>query len=57
VLVYGGAGRGVLPAIDPAFKACLPNIRVSFVMQEIANAAAVANGGVMTSMSGAGRRR
>jgi hypothetical protein len=45
VLVYGGAAGGGLPTIEGAFKANLPNIRVSFVLQEISNTA-VANGGI-----------
>ena len=45
VLVYGGAAGGALPTIDPAFKAYLPNIRVSFVLQQITNKI-VAGGGV-----------
>jgi hypothetical protein len=40
-LVYGGG----LPTIDPAFKAELPNVRVSMVVQTMSNVA-VANGGV-----------
>src|SRR3982750_2878499 len=35
VLIYGGAAGGGLPTIDPAFKANLPNVRVSFVLQSI----------------------
>jgi hypothetical protein len=46
VLVYGGAaGGGALPTIEPSIKANLPNVRVSFVLQEISNHI-VANGGV-----------
>jgi hypothetical protein len=44
-LVYGGAAGNPLPTIDPAFKAYLPNVRISFVLQEIENKV-VANGGV-----------
>jgi len=45
VLVYGGAGGGGVPTIEGAFKANLPNVRVSFVVQEISNTP-VANGGI-----------
>ena len=45
VLIYGGAAGGALPTIEPAFKLHLPNVRVSFVLQAIANEI-VANGGV-----------
>jgi hypothetical protein len=45
VLVYGGAAGNHLPTIEPVLKADLPNVRVSFVLQEIANKP-VANGGV-----------
>ena len=45
ILVYGGAGGGVLPTIEPALKANLPHVRVSFVLQSIANEV-VSNGGV-----------
>jgi hypothetical protein len=48
VLLYGGpAPGGVLPTTEPALKAYLPNIRVSFVLQEIENRI-VDNGGVNT---------
>jgi hypothetical protein len=45
VLVYGGAAGPALPTIEPVIKADLPNVRVSFVLQEISNQI-VANGGV-----------
>jgi hypothetical protein len=45
ILVYGGKAGNPLPTIDPAFKANLPHVRVSFVLQEISNKA-IANGGV-----------
>jgi hypothetical protein len=45
VLVYGGAAGPALPTIEPVIKANLPNVRVSFVLQAIANKV-VANGGV-----------
>jgi hypothetical protein len=35
-LVYGGQSGG-LPTIDPAFKADLPNVRVSIVIQEVSH--------------------
>ena len=35
MLVYGGNGRGGLPTIDPAKKARVPNVRVSFVLQRV----------------------
>jgi hypothetical protein len=46
VLVHGGAAGPGLPTIDPAFKLDLPNVRVTFVLQSIANTA-VTNGGVV----------
>lgn len=46
VLVYSGRSYGgLLPTIDPALKADLPHVRVSMVLQEIANVI-VAGGGV-----------
>lgn len=46
VLVYSGpSSGGPLPTIDPALKANLPHVRVSMVIQEIANVI-VAGGGV-----------
>ena len=45
ILVYGGAAGGVLPTIEPALKADLPHVRVSFVLQSIANEV-VSHGGV-----------
>jgi len=45
VLVYGGAAGGALPTVEAAFKANLPNVRVSFVLQALSNTI-VANGGV-----------
>src|SRR5262245_7267174 len=45
VLVYGGAAAGELPTIEAAFKANLPHVRVSFVLQQISNTP-VANGGI-----------
>ena len=44
-LIYGGAGGPALPTIEPALKLDLPNVRVSFVLQEIRNQV-VANGGI-----------
>jgi hypothetical protein len=44
-LVYSGPGGPALPTIEPAFKADLPNVRVSFVLQQISNTA-VAGGGI-----------
>jgi hypothetical protein len=43
ILAYGGPLG--LPTIDPAFKADLPNVRVTIVIQEMSNTA-VANGGI-----------
>src|SRR5262245_52799679 len=45
ILLNGGAAGGGLPTLDPAFKAHLPNIRVSLVIQSISHEV-VANGGV-----------
>ena len=36
VLVFGGASGG-LPTIDPAFKAYLPNVRVTMVLEKVVN--------------------
>ena len=46
-LVYGGAAGPGLPTIDPALKADLPNVRVSFVLNKISNNI-VDGGGVNT---------
>jgi hypothetical protein len=48
VLVYGGAAGPGLPTTDPAFKANLPHLRVSFVLHEIENIV-IDNGGVIPS--------
>ena len=46
VLVYSGpSSGGGLPTVDPALKADLPHVRVSMVLQEVANVI-VSNGGV-----------
>lgn len=46
VVVYGGpSSGGPLPTIDPPLKADLPHVRVSMVLQEIANVI-VSGGGV-----------
>jgi hypothetical protein len=37
VLVFGGAARGGLPTIDPAFKANLPNARVTMALEKVVN--------------------
>jgi hypothetical protein len=50
ILVYGGKAANALPTIEPAFKANLPHVRVSFVLQEISNKA-IANGGVNDSLT------
>jgi hypothetical protein len=45
VLTNGGGAGNALPTIEPVFKANLPNVRVSFVLEEIENEI-VAGGGV-----------
>jgi hypothetical protein len=45
VLTNGGGAGNALPTIEPVFKANLPNVRVSFVLEKIANEI-VAGGGV-----------
>jgi len=46
ILRYGGQGHGGIPAIEGSFKANLPNVRVSFVVQQISHEA-VTGGGVL----------
>jgi hypothetical protein len=36
-LIYTGPGGPAVPTIEPVIKADLPNVRVSFVLQEISN--------------------
>jgi hypothetical protein len=50
ILVYGGKAGNALPTIDPGFKANLPHVRVSFVLQEISNKV-VTNGGISDSLT------
>ena len=47
ILTSGGITSGGIPTIEPAFKANLPHVRVSFFIQEISNQV-IANGGVET---------
>lgn len=47
IITSGGITGGGIPTIEPVFKANLPHVRVSFIIQEISNQV-IANGGVET---------
>lgn len=49
IVSIGGSAGGGIPTIEPAFKANLPHVRVSFFIQEITNEA-IENGGVETEL-------
>lgn len=48
IVSNGGVAGGGIPTIEPVFKTNLPNVRVSFFIQEITNQV-ITNGGVETT--------